>query len=302
MFSLKIGYFICGCITGLVLLFNFLMSLPDGKLHIFFCSVGQGDAVYIRFPDGRDMLIDGGPNDAVLSCLGHHMPFWDRSIDIVALTHPENDHLQGLLTVVERYHIGLLVRSDVHNDSEGFTRLLKLLKDRAIRERFVAAGEQIDVGGLRMVVMWPSLDQIASMKPRMVSDDSSVLGVSTGNLNDGSLVLWMRYGVFDAWFSGDADTHVESKYRGSRLADSTVEVLKVPHHGSKSGISLEYLDWLKPQLAIISVGRNMYGHPSKEVLSLLADKSIRLLRTDMHGDIEIISDGMRWDVIGAVKQ
>lgn len=296
MFSLRIGYFICGCITGLILLFNFLTSLPDGKLHIVFCNVGQGDAIYIRFPDGRDMLVDGGPNDSVISCLSRHMPFWDRSLDIVALTHPEKDHVQGLISVVERYRIGVIVRSDVTNDSEGFMTFTARVKSHAIAERLVAAGEQIDVGELHISIMWPSMDQIASMKPRVASDGSSVLGASIGNLNDGSLVLWMRYGSFDAWLSGDADIHVESKYLGRSLADRTVEVLKVPHHGSKNGMSLDYLDWLKPQLAVISVGRNTYGHPSKEVLSLLADKGIRLLRTDKAGDIEIFSDGTSWDV------
>ena len=83
MFRLRIGYLLTGIATGLVLLFNFLGSLPDGKLRIFFCDVGQGDAAYIRFPDGRDMLVDGGPNNKVLSCLGNHVPFWDRHINLV---------------------------------------------------------------------------------------------------------------------------------------------------------------------------------------------------------------------------
>lgn len=296
MFKLQIGYFICGCITGLLLLFNFLTSLPDGKLHIVFCDVGQGDAMYVRFPDGRDMLIDGGPNASVLSCLSRHMPFWDRSIDMVIMTHPENDHLQGLISVIERYQVSYFVRSDITNGSDGFATLTKYLKDRAIHERLVAAGEEIDVGGSHILVMWPSMDQIASMKPRVALQGTSVLGASIGNLNDGSLVLWMRYGAFDAWLSGDADSHVESKYRRTSLADRSIEVLKVPHHGSKSGMSKDYLDWLKPQLAVISVGRNTYGHPSKEMLSLLADKGLRLLRTDIAGDIEIISDGVGWDV------
>ena len=296
MFTLRIGYFICGLTTGLILLFSFLSSLPDGKLHIVFCDVGQGDAAYIRFPDGRDMLVDGGPNDMVLACLGKHMPFWDRSIDIVVLTHPERDHLQGLITVIERYRVGYVVRSDITNASDGFITFEKRIKDHAMNERIVVAGEQIDIGGAQVSVIWPSSDQIAGMKPRVASYESSVLGASTGNLNDGSIVLWVRYGMFDAWFSGDADTHVESKYRGSSLADRTIEVLKVPHHGSKTGMSSDYLDWLKPTLAVISAGRNTYGHPSQIILSLLADESVRVLRTDKEGDIEIVSDGAHWFV------
>ena len=93
MFKLLRGYVISGIITGCILLVSFLFTLPDGKLHIFFCNVGQGDAVYIRFPDGRDMLVDGGPNDTVLQCLGRHMPFWDREITMVVNSRPQNDHL-----------------------------------------------------------------------------------------------------------------------------------------------------------------------------------------------------------------
>ena len=101
MFKLRVGYVISGIVTGLILLFSFIATLPDGKLHIVFCDIGQGDAAYVRFPDGRDMLIDGGPNDKVLNCLGKHMPFWDRRINLVVLTHPQKDHMQGLNPVLE---------------------------------------------------------------------------------------------------------------------------------------------------------------------------------------------------------
>lgn len=296
MFKLRTGYFICGLTTGLVLLFSFLSSLPDKKLHIVFCDVGQGDAAYIRLPDGRDILVDGGPSDRVLECLGGHMPFWDRSLDMVMLTHPQKDHMQGLLSVIERYQIGYIIRTDVMSASEGFARLRERMKARHIPEKLVAAGEVIRIGRVRIMTVWPSSEQLARMRPNVATADSSVLGSSDGDLNDGSLVFWLRFGSFDALFPGDADAHTEGLTQDITLADSVVELLKVPHHGSKTGITKERIDKLKPKLSIISVGKNSYGHPAPELLSLLADESRRVLRTDQEGDIEVVSDGSAWYV------
>ena len=296
MLSLRVGYFICGLTTGLVLLFSFLSSLPDGKLHIIFCDVGQGDAAYIRLPDGRDMLVDGGPNERVLECLGNHMPFWDRSLDLVLLTHPQKDHLQGLLSVLERYQIGYLIRSNVSNTSEGYTQFTSIINKRNIHERFVTSGELITVGAVRVSVLWPTKEQIAHMGLPTVIQGASVLGSDSDDINNGSLVFRLRFGSFDAVFPGDADIHVESKYVGAVLADSTVELLKVPHHGSKYSMTEEYINKLKPEISVISVGKNMYGHPAKETLTMLANNMSRVLRTDQEGDIEVISDGVRWAI------
>ncbi len=302
MFKLRIGYLIVGITTGLILLLGFFWSLPDGKLHIVFCDVGQGDAAYIRFPDGRDMLVDGGPNDAVLGCLGRHMPFWDRHINIVALTHPQKDHMQGLITVLERYGTDYFVRSDIANTTEGYGQLMDVVKRRMVKQRFVTTGEAIMVGSTTLSVLWPSEDQIANFKRSLLASQGetlqgSVLGVSSpSNLNDGSVVFLLRYGNFDALFPGDADIRVESGWRNLQLADRTLEVLKYPHHGSKTGMTEEFLEMLQPKLAVISVGKNSYGHPAGSVISALDASRVPVKRTDKEGDIEIVSDGRRWEV------
>lgn len=270
MIKFKIGYFIGGFATGLVLLFNFLTSLPDGKLHIVFCDVGQGDAAYVRFPDGRDMLVDGGPNNKVLGCLGKHMPFWDRSLDIVVLSHPQKDHMQGLLSVFERYHVEYFVRSDVSNATEGYTKLAALVQTKNIKQTFVTTGELVTIGSGQLAVVAP---------------DTNVLGASTQDINEASVVFILRFGSFDALFTGDATM---------KIALDDIEVLKVPHHGSKTGMTKDFLNALKPELAVISVGQNSYGHPTKEILDMLAEVGSRVLRTDQEGDIEIISDGTTW--------
>ncbi len=313
MFKLRVGYFITGISTGLILLFTFLGSLPDGKLHIVFCNVGQGDGAYIRFPDGRDMVVDGGPDDKMLGCLGKHMPFWDRAIDIVLMTHPQKDHMQGLISVFERYSVDTFVRSDVDNTTEGYKKLEDIVRQKNVSVRFETEGQTITVGPARVEFLWPSQEQIAKGKEATLATretqatqegkanqgahDLKVLGAVTGDLNNYSLVFHLRYGTFDTVFTGDADQHVEYQYIGKKLSDDRVEVLKVPHHGSKTGMTDEFIQWVKPALAVISVGKNSYGHPSEKALGQLAAVGTRVLRTDQEGDIEIVSDGKGWKVI-----
>ena len=291
MFKLRIGYLVSGIVTGLILLVSFIGSLPDGKLHIVFCDVGQGDAIYVRFPDSRDMLIDGGPNNRVLACLGRHMPFWDRELDLVVLTHPQRDHLQGLLAVFNSYGVNYFLRSNVANNTEGYEKLVATIAEKKIAEKFALRGERVDIGTSSLSVLWPS-DRLMA---RATGD--KVLGAATaGNINDFSLVLWLRYGNFDALLTGDADSRVEGDYIGQQLADDRVELLKVPHHGSKTGMTENLVRWLQPEIAVVSVGKNSYGHPAKEILQMLADSDIRLLRTDVDGEVEVVSDGSNWTV------
>lgn len=290
MFKLRYGYLISGIITGSILLFTFLGTLPDGKLHIVFCNVGQGDAAYVRFPDGRDMVVDGGPNDAVIGCLSRHMPFWDRAIDLVVLSHPQKDHMQGLISVLARYKVTYVIKSDVANTSEGYKEFMDEIAKNNIKVRLVTAGEQAKIGNTSLSMIWPSNSQIARVK-------GNVLGTTTEDLNDFCVVFWLQYGTFDAFFPGDADQHVENYYTGGPLADGQVELLKVPHHGSKTGMTEAFLSWLHPQTAVISVGKNSYGHPATEALSMLEKVGAQIHRTDKEGDIEVVSDGRSWRIL-----
>ena len=299
MFKLRYGYLISGIITGSILLLSFFTSLPDGKLHIIFCNIGQGDAAYIKFPDGRDMIIDGGPDEKIIGCLSRHMPFWDRHIDIVALSHPQKDHLQGLISVFARYHVDYFLKSDIGSGSDGYRALLRGIADRRVSVKQVTRGERISIGSGQISVIWPSEDQISRMHSSSEMSDTGVSGnilgsSSDANLNDGSLVFWLRYGTFDALFPGDADQHVEHYYTGEALIGGDVEVLKVPHHGSKTGMTQAFIDWLHPKIAVISVGKNSYGHPSKEAIDMLQNIGSVIHRTDIEGDIEVVSDGTGW--------
>jgi competence protein ComEC len=291
-------HFIFGAVFGAILLFSFLFSFPDGKLHIIFCNVGQGDATYIRTPSNLDMLIDGGPNDQVLSCLGKHMPFYDRTIDVVVLSHPQKDHLQGLLSVLKRYHVKNFIIGAVGNETEGYKKLVEIVKEKKIPVKNLYAGDSFSLGKVEFSVLWPEKEWVVEHTSETIASDrtrnlqvGAVLGLSTDTeLNDFSYILHLSYGSFDALFPGDGDSHIQDEVmRAAVLPD--VEVLKYPHHGSKTAVLPQFLDKIKPEEAVIFVGKNPWGHPTDEALKLLSNRAVKIRRTDREGEIEIISDG-----------
>jgi len=299
--KLRVGYILSGTMTAIILLFSFIWTQPDGKLHVIFCDVGQGDGAYVRFPDGRDMVVDGGPSDKIIDCLGRHMPFWDRKIDMVVMTHPQKDHMQGLISVFERYEVDYFVRSDIANVTQGYATLMEVVHRKHIEQKFMTQGEIIRVGVTSLSFLWPSDSQIVKGVPASIASTAggfagNVLGAAVGDLNDYSLVFGLRYGSFDVLFTGDADTRVESLYANIPLADEDIEVLKVPHHGSRTGMTDAFVNWVKPELSVISVGKNSYGHPTQEVITMLQRVGSSIMRTDEIGDIAVISDGKNWVV------
>ncbi|OGG34611.1 hypothetical protein A2363_02915 [Candidatus Gottesmanbacteria bacterium RIFOXYB1_FULL_47_11] len=255
-----------------MLLVSFITSLPDGKLHLYFCNVGQGDAAYVRFPDGRDMLVDGGPNDRVIDCLSRYMPFWDREIDLVIMSHPQKDHIAGLVSVLARYRVGYVVRSSATEQSDTYEKLKNVIKDKAVGVKVVSLGEHITVGPVVLSVLGP--------------------GDATGDVNLQSLVFALNYGTFDALFPGDAP--LRQSFVGQAVG--TLEVLKVSHHGSRTGLVPSILELVHPAVAVISVGNNSFGHPSPEVVTILQKIGSTIYRTDKEGDIEVVSDGKSWQV------
>lgn len=268
-------------LIGLALLIGLvwaaIFSLPDNNLHLVFCDVGQGDAILI-YQGSNQILVDGGPNQSVLNCLSNHMPFWDREIEMVIATHPEADHITGLIDVIERYNVNQLVISSVGKD----TAVFKKFQDAVLKENseiyFPQAGDRIKLKSLELSVLWPQSQE-------------KILGAATTEkeINDTSIVFLLSYGNFDALLTGDISTKVDSQ-----LDLSDIEVLKLAHHGSKYSTSEEFLKQIQPELAVISVGKNPFGHPTEEVIERLKNQAI--LRTDQDGEIEIVSDGEKWGI------
>jgi len=281
-------YFLIGsvlfCLLGGIFLYQYIIY-NDKKLHIVVCDVGQGDAIFMRTPDGSDILIDGGPDDSVLACLGRHMPFWDKTIELIMMTHPHADHMTGLIDVVKRYKVLAFGYDKVGNPTGAYKKLIDLLSQNHIKQIFLWQGDRFKTqDGIIFETLWPTQEWL---NQNSISETSS-------DANDFSMIELLTYNHFKALFTGDAQALAMEKIEA--MAER-IDVLKVPHHGSQTGLNSEILDILNPKLAAISVGaKNKYGHPAPFTLDLLSSKNIQTLRTDQVGDIEIISDGKTWKV------
>ena len=275
----------------------------DGKVHIVFCDVGQGDAIFLRTPKGADILVDGGPNESVLACLSGHMPFWDRDLELVILTHPHADHLNGLISVVKRYKIGSFATENLKNNTTAFKALMDELKNQNIKRQYLYAGDRfVFKDGVSLNIVGPTRQFLKYSSPTGMIGETSEFA---------SIESLFRYRDFSILLTGDSQaaelkealqSHVpdgtwQSRVWLKKMGSKNISVLQVSHHGSKTGLDFEILDSLKPELAVISVGENnRYGHPAKEIIKILSDKDIRILRTDEVGEVEIVTDGTGWGV------
>jgi competence protein ComEC len=252
-----------------------LRGLPEGRLHVWFLDVGQGDAVLIRTPGGRQILVDGGPSPSALAAeLGAVMPFWDRSLDLVILTHPDADHSAGLIPLFDRFRVDGTLDAVAAGDPDAGAWIGAT---GGVARTVAARGAQVRAGGALLTVLNPAFPPGAA---------------ETGN-ND-SLVLRIDYGATSLLLTGDAESEAEERMIAAGLP-LRADVLKVGHHGSGAATSREFLAAVQPRLAVISVGaENRFGHPAPELLERLA--GVEVLRTDQRGRIELISDGKVWTV------
>ena len=252
----------------------------DNKLHVVFCNVGQGDSAFFRTNKGIDILIDGGPDDKVIACIQKHMPIWDRTIDFVFLTHPDADHLIGLIPVFSSYKVKNFITQNVtDNNSAVHQELLIIVKKKRITPRFVFSGQTYSLGeDMSTFILWPN-KKIGGT-------------VAKSSVNNGSIVQKISFGNFDLLMTGDIDAKIFDYLE----KDRDIDVLKVPHHGSKNGMDEKLFTIINPLFAIISVGKNSYGHPSDQVISLFRQYTTKVFRTDKQGSIEFVTDGKNMKV------
>lgn len=257
----------------------------DNRLHVVFCDVGQGDAILITTPSNKYILMDGGPDRAVLDCLSRHLPFWERTIDLVLLSHPHADHFVGFLYVLERYTILSFATENLRNNTSAFEELNSALSNLTVPKKFVAQGDRWSLSdGVAISIVGPTTEFLMRKDPD---------GLITDSAESASLTVLVSYGDFSVLLTGDAPVD-EMHEVGERL--DTVDVLQIPHHGSTTGLDRRVLVDFQPKLAVISVGKNNYGHPKKQILNLLQEQKIPVVRTDQRGDVEVISDGKTWYV------
>jgi beta-lactamase superfamily II metal-dependent hydrolase len=263
-------------ISSMIVLYVFVTIYFNDRTKIVFCNVGQGDAAYIRINNETDVLIDAGPDKSVLSCLGKYMPFWDRKIEMAFLSHPNNDHYNGYFFIADRYKIDRFITVNTSNliVSKTYKQLLNKIVNKKIKIEEVFAGNAIQPRQLdeaKFVIFWPPKN------------------FTSNNDNDFSGVILFSVGVlrekpFRLLFTGDASPFVMSRLSHGSI--DKINILKIPHHGSKNGLTKKFLDLADPEVAVISVGKNnSYGHPSNIVLDMLKAKNINIRRTDEEGDI-----------------
>lgn len=272
------------------------------KLTLVFCAVGQGDASIIS-RGFTQVLIDSGPDSAkAADCLGRHLPFFDRRLEAAIISHPQLDHFGGLPEVLKRYQVDKFIFNGYAGDSLAWTRLSQLVAAEKSQVITLAAGDKLKVGEIEIDVLWPNPESkgLTAAKQRLdlKNPNEKVLGVaSSRDLNADALVLALSYGDFSSLFTGDIGQSEESSiiHRPSSIAP--VAVLKVAHHGSKTSSSAGFLNAVKPELAVIEVGKNSYGHPADEVVKRLEGIGAKVLRTDRDGDVVVETDGKEWEVI-----
>lgn len=246
-----------------------------GLLTVSFLNVGQGDAVFIDAPSGRQVLIDGGPGASVLRELASVSPWYDRSIDIVVATHPDLDHIGGLLDVLPRYRVATIVLSSVQGETSAAAKLMEDARRETADVRIAERGDVYELGkGARLEILFP---------------DREVPGVAT---NQGCIVARLTYGSRSFMLPCDTDKNIEqylTRLDGEQLKS---DVLKAAHHGSKTSSLPLFVGYVSPAYAVFSRGcDNSYGHPHKEVVDTFATFSIPTLDTCEEGTITFVSDG-----------
>jgi len=255
----------------------------DGKLHVYFFDVGQGDSTLIVTPGGRQILVDGGPapNSAIRSLSGV-LPGSDRSLDLVVLTHLDADHSRGLLEVLDRYQVGAVLAGTGSPGSVMYAQWQAGLERSRVDVVPIYRGYRLDLGS----------GVVAEVLNPQSGASPGKSGRASGN-ND-SMVLRLTFGSVSFLLTSDIESETEALLQsGSTGIQSTV--LKVAHHGSKTSSTTGFINEVDPSMAIISVGSsNSYGHPNADVLIRLQNQTggENLYRTDRDGDVEFITDGV----------
>ena len=262
--------------------------VTQGRLQIYALDVGQGDSGLIVTPEGKSVLIDAGlpqAGDEVVAALRKRNI---QSIDLAVATHPHSDHIGGMRRVIENFEIKNFLDSDQKNfASKEYARMLRAIDEKHIKYIPAKKGMKFDLdSGVRLEVLNPEGNGqwITKVRP----------GGSVENAN--SVVLRLSYGNFSMLFTGDAETETEDVMMDSGVTLRS-QVLKVGHHGSRYATSARFLEAVSPEAAVISVGaNNRYGHPAPETLDRLQKAGVKIYRTDLNGEITIISDGNKFEI------
>lgn len=244
-----------------------------GKLSVYFLNIGQGDATYIKTAAGDDILIDAGKNEAGDIVVDYLKQLGVDSIEVMIATHPDSDHIGGLDTVLGSFKVKAVYAPKVAHTTDTFKDFLLAVKKEGLTIKEAKAGLTLSLTGVTAKFLGPV---------KNYGDD----------LNEWSAVLHLTYGTTRFLFTGDAEKKSETDMMASNRA-LKADVLKIGHHGSVSSTSTAFLTAVAPKYAVISVGKNSYGHPASTIVSRLKTAKVTTYRTDRNGSVTAISDGKK---------
>jgi len=251
----------------------FIGSLTYNKFQLSFLDVGQGDSIFVRTPDDYIILIDGGPGANILEALAEVLPLYTRTLDLVVLTHPHADHVNGLVEIVKRYNIkkALLVGTDYENAY--YNKMLEVLNEKKIPVIFADSSRDLKVGKyVYLDIIWPTKKSSKNNE----------------NVNNASLAMRIVFKDKIIFLGGDAEKEEEKEILESGFEINS-DILKAGHHGSRTASAKEFLNSVTPQIVVIQSGKdNKFGHPHAETLQTLFDKGIQIRRNDLEGRIDFI--------------
>jgi len=258
-----------------------LARMPEA-LTMDILDVGQGDSILLRTAEGATVLVDGGLDDTVLQELGAVLPWTERRIDLVVMTHPDSDHSGGLVGVLQRFEVGAVLLSAPAHDTEVYAALLTEVKASGVPYYFAQADTDFRFGDLTLDVLWP-FEAVTGQEVKVTNNAAAVIRASAG---EHSILL-----------TADIEAEVEAELIASGL-NLQAEILKAPHHGSHSSNTLDFLEAVSPDWTLISCGAgNDYGHPHADVLDRLDDLDIQVARTDTQGRIRVVFGEEGYEVI-----
>lgn len=249
-----------------------LKKSPQNNLKVVFFDIGQGDSIFVEAKNGFQVLIDGGPGLRVLEKLSEQMPFYDKEIDLIILTHPDSDHLFGLLEVLKSYDIKNVLWTGVLKQTAEWEEWIRLIEEEQANILIAQAGQKIIIQEDPLIF----LDILYPLE--------SLEGKEVKNHNDASVVARLVFGDNSFLLTGDISQKAEKELI-EEYDNLNSKVLKVAHHGSKTSTSFEFVKAVSPKTAVISVGENRWGHPAQEVLQRLEEFGIDILITKEVGDI-----------------
>lgn len=256
----------------------FVQAKLQQNLKVSFLDIGQGDAIYIEAPNGNQMIIDGGPKNALINALEGVMPYGDRSINVIMVTNPDADHYSGFIGLMKDYNVGTVIESGTKTDTPTYHTFRDIVAEKNIPNLVARKGMTITLDkehGVVFTVLFPDMD------------------VSGWSRNDGSIMGVLAYGKTKVFFTGDGTKTTENAVMlrtDKEMLES--DIIKIGHHGSRTSSSDAFIKAIAPMYAVISSGKgNSYGHPHKETLDTLNKNHVQILRTDSLGAVTFISDG-----------